>query len=109
VRDRIKEVACNLLIIYGYRGLRFGGIADRLKITRANIHYHFGAKSKLVDEVLAEYLDSTIKEMSSVWRSDLPYEEKVVATMELNRRRYLKWTPVRGPLGPGLKVEAAPS
>jgi TetR/AcrR family transcriptional repressor of nem operon len=91
MRDKIKEVGCDLLIVHGFQGLRFGDIAERLKITRANIHYHFGTKSKLVDEVLAEYLDATIKQMGSVWRSDLSYEEKVVATMELNRRRYLRF------------------
>lgn len=88
MRDTIKETACELLITNGYRGFRFGDIADRLKITRANIHYHFGTKSKLVDEVLADYLVRTTAEMRSVWCSDLTYEEKVVATMELNRRRY---------------------
>src|SRR5919199_6234087 len=89
MRDKIKAVASDLLIKNGYRGLRFGDIAEELKITRANIHYHFGTKSKLVDEVLAEYLDRTIAEMGSVWCSALSYEEKVVTTMELNRRRYL--------------------
>lgn len=91
MRERIKEVARDLLIMNGYRGLRFGDIAERLQTTRANIHYHFGTKSKLVDEVIDEYLKFTIGEMGAVWKSDMPYEEKVVATMELNRRRYLRF------------------
>lgn len=91
MRDKIKAVARDLLIMNGYRGLRFGDIADRLQITRANIHYHFGTKSQLVDDVLDEYLKETILEMGSVWESDLSYEEKVVATMELNRRRYVRF------------------
>ena len=89
MRDKIKEAASNLLIRNGYRGLRFGDIADELKITRANIHYHFGTKSRLVDEVLAEYVAGTIAEIDSVWGSDLSYEDKVVAMMNFNRRRYL--------------------
>lgn len=89
MRDEIKEAASNLLIRNGYRGLRFGDIADELKITRANIHYHFGTKSKLVDEVLAEYVAGTVAEIDSVWCSDLSYEDKVIAMMDFNRRRYL--------------------
>src|ERR1700686_484219 len=88
MRDKIKETAWEILITHGYQGFRFGDIADRLKITRANIHYQFGTKRKLVDEVLADYIVRTTAEMRSVWCSGLPYEEKVVATMELNRRRY---------------------
>jgi len=91
MRDKIKEAASILLIRNGYRGLRFGDIADKLKITRANIHYHFGTKSNLVDEVVAEYVEGTIAEIDSVWGSDLSYEDKVVAMMDFNRRRYLNF------------------
>lgn len=91
MRDKIKAAACDLLIKHGYRGLRFGDIAAKLKTTRANIHYHFGTKNNLVNEALSEYVDRTIAEMAGVWCSDLSYEEKVVATMELNRRRYLRF------------------
>jgi len=96
MREKIKAAACDLLIRHGYRGLRFGDIAAKLKITRANIHYHFGTKNNLVNEVLTEYLDVTIAEMASVWCSELSYEEKVVATMELNRRRYLRFNKNNG-------------
>jgi AcrR family transcriptional regulator len=91
MRDRIKEVARDLLIMNGYRGLRFEDIAGRLKITRANIHYHFGIKSKVVDEVIDEYLKEAIEAIGAIWQSDLSYEEKVVATMEFNRGRYLNF------------------
>jgi TetR/AcrR family transcriptional repressor of nem operon len=91
MREKIKEAARDLLIINGYRGLRFADIAERLNITRGNIHYHYGTKSKLVDEVIASYTEQTAAEMGGVWCSDQSYEEKVVATMELNRRRYLRF------------------
>lgn len=91
MRDKIKNVAIDLLIMHGYQGLRFGDIANKLKITRANIHYHYGNKSKLIEEVIAYYLTGTLKEMGAVWESDLTYERKVIATMELNRRRYLRF------------------
>lgn len=89
MRDKIKATATILLLKNGYARLRFADIAEELNITRANIHYHFGTKSKLVDEVVIEYVARTTARMANVWCSDLSYEQKVIATMELNRERYL--------------------
>lgn len=89
MRDKIKAVATELLIRHGYRGLRFADIAQQLDITRANIHYHFGTKNALVNEVLTEYVARTTERMAAVWRADISYEDKVIATMELNRKQYL--------------------
>lgn len=91
MRDRIKAAAVELLIRHGYQGLRFGDIAEALGITRANIHYHFGTKNRLVDEVLAEYLATAVESIGGIWDSDLSYEEKVLATMDFNRQRYLRF------------------
>ncbi|GAC1327361.1 MAG: TetR/AcrR family transcriptional regulator [Beijerinckiaceae bacterium] len=91
MREKIKEAARDLLIVHGYQGLRFKDIAERLNITRGNIHYHFGTKSNLVDEVIATYIEQTTAEMGGVWCSDQSYGDKVVATMELNHRRYLRF------------------
>ncbi len=82
-----------LALVHGYQGLRFGDIASELNTTRANIHYHYGTKSNLVDEVVGEYLTIVVGEMGAIWESDLSYQEKVMATMELNRRRYLRFNP----------------
>lgn len=88
MRDKIKAAAVELLIKNGYRGLRFADIAQKLDITRANIHYHFGTKSALVLEVITEYVARTSQKMADVWCSDVPYDDKVIATMELNRKQY---------------------
>jgi TetR/AcrR family transcriptional repressor of nem operon len=87
MRDRIKAVARDLLIMNGYRGLRFEDIAGRPQITRANIHYHPGTKRKIADEIIDEYLKEAIRAIGAIWQSDLSYEEKAVATMEFNRGR----------------------
>jgi TetR/AcrR family transcriptional repressor of nem operon len=89
MRDKIKAVATELLIRHGYHGLRFADIAQQLDITRANIHYHFGTKNALAKEVLTDYIARTTEKMAGVWCSDIPYEDKVIATMELNRKQYL--------------------
>ena len=51
MRNSIKAVATELLIKNGFHGTSFRNIADRLEITTTNIHYHFGNKEKLVEEV----------------------------------------------------------
>ena len=91
MRDKIRQAACTLLIRHGYQGLRFGDIARELNTTRANIHYHHGTKSQLVDEVIADYVGAVIGRMREIWESESTYEDKVIATMELNRRRYLRF------------------
>jgi AcrR family transcriptional regulator len=90
MRDEIKTVATRLLITHGYRGLRFGDIAEELGTTRANVHYHFGTKENLVEEVVEEYVDLTLEELGAIWTGNpLPFRDKVLDTMEFNRTRYL--------------------
>lgn len=92
MRNQIKAVATELLISHGVRGLRFGDIADRLNITRANIHYHFGTKGNLVEEVVADYVEDTLEELGKIWRApQLSYQDKARRMMEFNRARYSKF------------------
>jgi AcrR family transcriptional regulator len=92
MRDQIKGLALNLLIQHGLRGVSFGDLAKTLKTTRANIHYHFGSKQKLVEEVLEDYVDATLSGMESVLsRDDLTLMEKIEATLEISRRRHARF------------------
>lgn len=89
MRDRIKAVATALLIRNGYHGFRFRDIADRLKTTRTNIHYYFGNKKNLCEEVVVDYVDETIRKFETVWENpDTTLEEKIIGMMESNRKRY---------------------
>lgn len=97
MRNRIKEVARGLLIEHGYRGFRFGDISNHLEITRANIHYHFGTKSRLIDEVICEYVDQVLEILTGIWDADSFYADKVLSTMEFNRSRYLAMNPPGSP------------
>jgi TetR/AcrR family transcriptional regulator, transcriptional repressor for nem operon len=99
MRDQIKELALELLIKYGYRGVSFGDLAEALKTTRANIHYHFGNKEGLVEQVLEEYVDVTSTQLHSIWtKSDVTLFDKIDSTVEYSRKRYLKFNP-RGHAG----------
>jgi AcrR family transcriptional regulator len=94
MRARVKALALHLLIQHGYRGMTFGELARLLHTTRANIHYHFGNKQRLVEEVLKDYIETTLSQLREVWvRSDTPLVDKIAATAQHSRRRYLKYNP----------------
>ena len=92
MRERIKSLALDLLIQHGYRGVSFGDLAGALDTTRANIHYHFGHKQTLVEEVLIDYVEETVAAMESVWNDpEMSFVEKIEKNVEFSRQRYLKY------------------
>lgn len=92
MRDKIKLTATELIIKYGYRGVSFRDIAEILDTTRANLHYHFGNKSGLVEEVLDDYARGTIERHAAIWTdAGTTLREKVAATVAFNRERYNKF------------------
>jgi TetR/AcrR family transcriptional repressor of nem operon len=94
MRDRIKAQALDLLIQHGYRGVSFGDIAERLDTTRANIHYHFGNKQTLVEEVLEDYCRDTLEAVRGLWTAPgLSLVARIEATVEHSRRRHAKYNP----------------
>jgi len=94
MKDEIKEVATELLIRHGYQGFRFREIADRLGTTRANIHYYFGSKQKLVDEVVCDYVGVTLRLFEAAWGDNSrSLDSKIRWMMEFNRQRYLRYNP----------------
>ena len=99
-RGAIKRQAEELLVRHGFRGMSFADIAERRGITRANIHYHFGSKAALIDEVLADYTATTLGSLRQVWESEstsLP--QKLDQMLLVSRERYnrfnLSGEPVR--------------
>ena len=94
MRDRIKSLALDLLIQHGYRGVSFGDLADVLKTTRANIHYHFGNKRALVEEVLEDYIKETLAGMRGALEgSDRSLLEKIEAVVDISRKRHAHYNP----------------
>lgn len=89
MREKIKAVATDLLIQRGYRGASFGDIAEALSTTRANIHYHFGNKNALIEEVIENYVSATVARFHEVWTNNhSSLNEKIDATIAFNRERY---------------------
>lgn len=94
MRARIKSLALDLLIQHGYRGVSFGDMAKALRTTRANIHYHFGNKQNLVQEVLEDYVEATLAALREVWTTPgLTLARKIEAMVEFSRRRYARYNP----------------
>jgi AcrR family transcriptional regulator len=89
MRDAIKAVATELLIRHGYHGTSFRNIAERLDTTTTNIHYHFGNKEKLVEEVLRDYVDATSARHQEIWQNpDRSLQQKLRDVVEFNYARY---------------------
>ena len=100
-RRAIKRVAGDLLVRHGYRGMGYAEIAAQLGITRANIHYHFGTKAALIDEVLADYVAATLVSLQEIWSDDgktLP--RKLEQMLLFSRRRYERFNAKGEPVRP---------
>lgn len=69
--------------------MRLGDVAKELGITRANVHYHFGSKQQLVEEIVSEYMTALLSRYRAIWL-DAPcsFEERVLATIEFNKWRF---------------------
>lgn len=94
MRTQIKVLAEELLIRNGYRGTSFGIIATKLKMTRANIHYHFGNKRSLVEEIIDDYVRTTLESLRGIWAAaDISLTDKISMMTEHSRHRYLKYNP----------------
>jgi AcrR family transcriptional regulator len=89
IRSQIKKVATDLLIRNGYHGFGFQQISDKLNVSRANVHYHFGSKRALVEEVVVDYTNVTLDAFHAVWANEeTTLQEKIRQSMQLNLKRY---------------------
>ena len=78
--------------MHGYRGLSFRILAERLETTRANLHYHFGNKLSLVEEVVDAYATGTAKRFRTTWTDrETSFDAKVLETYAFNRERFLRF------------------
>jgi TetR/AcrR family transcriptional repressor of nem operon len=98
MRRRIKQAATDLLIRKGFRGASYGDIASALGITTTNIHYHFGPKKKLVEEVVRDYVDSALARHRKIWQDpETSLAEKLDGVVVFNAERHRRFN--RGGVG----------
>lgn len=99
-RSAIKRLAEELLVRHGYRGMGYAEIATRLGITRANIHYHFGSKAALIDEVLADYVAATLDTLRASWTGKGSLSAKLKQMLVFSRQRYDRFNAPGEPIRP---------
>ncbi|MGY6632139.1 MAG: TetR/AcrR family transcriptional regulator [Alkalilacustris sp.] len=101
MRAEILREATELLVNHGYHGFHFGELARRLSCTRGAIHYHFGTKQELVEEVILDYVRATEADFSHIWRD--PHStltDKILLTRDYNFARYRKFNPTEATAHP---------
>lgn len=100
MRERIKALTVELLVRHGCRGLRFADIADALGTTRATVHYHFGNKERLIEEVVEAYVQGTVERFRLTWERPGPtLVERIQETIAFNRERYDRFNVAGGKPG----------
>lgn len=94
MRDQIKTLADRLLTLSGYAGMSFGDLTAELGTTRANIHYHFGSKDGLVEEVLEDACKMVTSRYEAIWiDTATTLIQKLQLSMAFNHERYRKYNP----------------
>lgn len=89
MRQSIKRIATAHLITHGFNGTSFRDIALQLDITTTNIHYHFGNKEGLVDEVVKDYVDDALEKHRAIWMDEQrSLAEKLRMLVQYNWQRY---------------------
>jgi AcrR family transcriptional regulator len=71
-REQIKAVALELFADRGYEGTSLREVADRLRITKAAVYYHFRTK----EDILASLIEDSLADMDALvrWGRDQPPE-----------------------------------
>jgi len=94
LRDRIKRVATQQFILFGYRGVSYLDLAKQLKITHSNIHYYFNTKADLAAAVLEDFATETLDDNRSIWTDpETTLREKFIRARDLYYRMYLRFNP----------------
>jgi TetR/AcrR family transcriptional repressor of nem operon len=94
LRDRIKLTAVDLITRRGYHAATFREIAQAVNTTRANLHYHFGSKDKLIEEVLADYATATTDFYRATFTiPQISLREKMLRIRDFLKDRYNRFNP----------------
>lgn len=92
IRARIKAVARDLFIREGLSEVTYGDIAEVVGTTRANLHYHFGNKSALIEEVFRETFESVDAKNRDIWLTPgRTLDERIRLTEEDATRRFYEF------------------
>lgn len=92
MKAQIKKAARDLFIQRGISDVSYGDIAEVVNTTRANLHYHFGNKQALVEEVFQETFDAVEAQFKEIWVTPgLTLDERIALTAEDCRQRFYEF------------------
>ena len=66
--ERIRDIAQDLLQRQGFNGFSYQDIAERVKIRKASIHYHFPSKGDLIVSLCGRYVDQFLERLHQLDR-----------------------------------------
>jgi AcrR family transcriptional regulator len=78
-REQILDTALTLFTTQGYDATSLREIADRLKLTKAALYYHFPAKELLLLELIRPFLDGLSRMVTDLRSSNDWSQESVLA------------------------------
>jgi len=91
-RKRIRSAAGDLYVLRGHDGFSFADIAETIGTTRANIHHHFGSKSRLMDELIEQFATDAVIRIEHHWADgNVPFFDRLRAQLEDLRRFYTRF------------------
>ena len=94
IRERIKSRATEMFIRHGYNGVTFLDLSKELGINHSLVHYHFGTKAKLAEEVLRDFAERGIRENRLIWGDpNRTLLDKFVKARDRMYRRFVLFNP----------------
>ena len=76
-RETILQAAESLFAEHGYDGVSIRDIVSKAGVNLAAIHYHFGTKQKLYQEIIATYLKQVRQSVQELAQSPADPREKI--------------------------------
>jgi AcrR family transcriptional regulator len=94
MRARIRAAARDLYVRRGFDGFSFGDIAEATGTTRANIHYHYGSKQRLMAELIEDFVRDAVGRITTHWTAPgTGFVSRWQAQLDDLRRFYQRFNP----------------
>ncbi|MGA8165421.1 MAG: TetR/AcrR family transcriptional regulator [Waddliaceae bacterium] len=84
-KEKILQLATELIQIHGYSGWSYQHIAKEAGIKKASIHYYFPKKTDLLLAAVKDYLTSLKKSLASISSSKMSARKKLIALSNIYR------------------------
>ena len=87
-REKAIEAAASVFASKGYHGASTKDIATHLGIRQGSLYYYFKSKEKALEEVCLIALKSYVGKMETIFKQELPFEEKLSQVIKAHLSSY---------------------